>query len=147
LPLVHARKRGLNRRPGPPVHDDLVLRDFTAERPNELCENFGGRPPAYFGRSELKPSALKLWITSRTQSGAGERHRGDQRQVRALGREQHHLRSSPAHHRSAAAADDTQLPVALSSLSMARTCTRCTISHLLRGRQDQTRATVNPPRF
>jgi hypothetical protein len=27
-----------------------------------------------------------------------------------------------------------------SSLSIARTCTRCTISHLLRGRQDQTRA-------
>ncbi len=33
---VHSRKRGLNRRPGPPVHDDLVLRDFTAQRPNEL---------------------------------------------------------------------------------------------------------------
>jgi transposase InsO family protein len=33
---VHARKRGLNRKPGPPVHDDLVLRDFTADRPNEL---------------------------------------------------------------------------------------------------------------
>jgi hypothetical protein len=33
-----------------------------------------------------------------------------------------------------------------SSLSMARTCTRCTISHLLRGRQDQTSATVDPPR-
>jgi putative transposase len=33
---VHARKRGLNRRPGPPVHDDLVLRDFTAPEPNVL---------------------------------------------------------------------------------------------------------------
>jgi putative transposase len=33
---VHSRKRGLSRKPGPPVHDDLVLRDFTAERPNEL---------------------------------------------------------------------------------------------------------------
>jgi putative transposase len=33
---VHSRKRGLNRKPGPPVHDDLVLRDFTADRPNEL---------------------------------------------------------------------------------------------------------------
>ena len=32
---VHARKRGKNRRPGPPVHDDLVLRDFTATRPDE----------------------------------------------------------------------------------------------------------------
>src|SRR4051795_12042823 len=33
---AHARKRGLNRRPGPPVHDDLVLRDFTAPEPNVL---------------------------------------------------------------------------------------------------------------
>ena len=30
--------------------------------------NFGGRPPAYFGASESNPSALKLWITSRTRS-------------------------------------------------------------------------------
>jgi hypothetical protein len=30
--------------------------------------NFGGRPPLYFGYSELNPSALKLWITSRTRS-------------------------------------------------------------------------------
>ncbi len=33
---VHSRKRGLSRKPGPPVHDDLVLRDFTAEAPNQL---------------------------------------------------------------------------------------------------------------
>ena len=31
--------------------------------------NFAGRPAAYFGRSESNPSALKLWITSRTRSG------------------------------------------------------------------------------
>jgi transposase InsO family protein len=31
-----SKKRGLNRRPGPPVHDDLVERDFTAAAPNEL---------------------------------------------------------------------------------------------------------------
>ncbi len=28
----------------------------------------GGRPPLYFGYSESNPSALKLWITSRTRS-------------------------------------------------------------------------------
>ncbi len=28
--------RGKNRRPGPPVHDDLVCRDFTADKPNQL---------------------------------------------------------------------------------------------------------------
>ncbi len=33
---THARKRGLNRKPGPPVHDDLVLREFTAPAPNLL---------------------------------------------------------------------------------------------------------------
>ncbi len=30
----HARKRGLSRRSGPPVHDDLVAKDFTAPGPN-----------------------------------------------------------------------------------------------------------------
>ena len=33
---VHSRKRGLSRKPGPPVHDDLVQRHFGAERPNLL---------------------------------------------------------------------------------------------------------------
>jgi hypothetical protein len=33
---VHSKKRGLNRRPGPPVHDDLVVRLFGAARPNRL---------------------------------------------------------------------------------------------------------------
>jgi putative transposase len=31
------KKRGKNgKRPGPPVHDDLVKRDFTADRPSHL---------------------------------------------------------------------------------------------------------------
>jgi hypothetical protein len=33
---VHARKRGKYRRPGPPVHDDLVQRQFAADAPNTL---------------------------------------------------------------------------------------------------------------
>jgi putative transposase len=33
---VHSRKRGPSRRPGPPVHDDLVERHFHAECPNQL---------------------------------------------------------------------------------------------------------------
>lgn len=33
---VFARKRGLSRKPGPPVHDDLVERQVTASRPDEL---------------------------------------------------------------------------------------------------------------
>ena len=45
---VHAKKRGLNRRPGPPVHDDLVRRDFTA------------------------PAANVLWLTDITEHPTGE---------------------------------------------------------------------------
>jgi transposase InsO family protein len=33
---VFAKKRGLNRKAGPPVHDDLVDRQFTAEAPNAV---------------------------------------------------------------------------------------------------------------
>lgn len=33
---VFGKKRGKNGKPGPPVHDDLVTRDFTAETPNRL---------------------------------------------------------------------------------------------------------------
>lgn len=33
---VFTKKKGLSKKAGPPVHDDLVLRDFTASRPNEL---------------------------------------------------------------------------------------------------------------
>ena len=33
---VFGKKRGKNGKVGPPVHDDLVERDFTAEAPNQL---------------------------------------------------------------------------------------------------------------
>ncbi len=33
---VFAKKRGLHRRSGPPVHDDLVRRQFTAQQPDRL---------------------------------------------------------------------------------------------------------------
>lgn len=33
---AHARTRGRWKKPGPPVHDDLVQRDFTAAGPNRL---------------------------------------------------------------------------------------------------------------
>ena len=33
---MHSRKRGRFRKPGPPVHDDLVKREFTASAPNKL---------------------------------------------------------------------------------------------------------------
>jgi hypothetical protein len=46
--------------------------------------NFGGRPPLYFGYSELNPSALKLWIIADPVL-AGERHLRDRGHVHALG--------------------------------------------------------------
>jgi putative transposase len=33
---LHSKKRGVNRKAGPPVHDDRVLRDFTATELNQL---------------------------------------------------------------------------------------------------------------
>ena len=33
---VFGKKRGKNGKTGPPVHDDLVGRDFTADAPNQL---------------------------------------------------------------------------------------------------------------
>jgi putative transposase len=33
---VHAKKRGLSRKPGPPVHEDLVERSFTVDATNRL---------------------------------------------------------------------------------------------------------------
>jgi transposase InsO family protein len=33
---AHAKKRGAQRKPEPPVHDDLVQREFTAPAPNQL---------------------------------------------------------------------------------------------------------------
>jgi putative transposase len=50
---VHARKRGLNRKPGPPVHDDLVLREFTAPAPNVLWLTDIERHEALLNRVEV----------------------------------------------------------------------------------------------
>ena len=36
LVSAHSRKRGRWKKPGPPVHDDLVERDFTASAANRL---------------------------------------------------------------------------------------------------------------
>ncbi len=49
---VHSRKRGLNRKPGPPVHDDLLERDFTATEINtkwltDITEHLTGEGKLY----------------------------------------------------------------------------------------------------
>ncbi len=50
---VHARTRGRYRRPGPPVHDDLVGREFTAEAPNTLWFTDIERHEALLNRVEV----------------------------------------------------------------------------------------------
>jgi putative transposase len=49
---VHAKRRGLNRKAGPPVHDDLVGRNFTAATPNavwltDITEHWTGEGKLY----------------------------------------------------------------------------------------------------
>jgi len=58
---VHARKRGAGRRPGPPVHDDLVRRKFKAQRPNTLW--LTDMPPQAGGAPSEHPTAEgKLYL-------------------------------------------------------------------------------------
>ncbi|MBO3088275.1 IS3 family transposase [Cellulomonas dongxiuzhuiae] len=60
---AHAKKRGNARRPGPPVHDDLVERDLTAERPNQLwLTDITERPTA---EGKLYLCAIKDACTNR----------------------------------------------------------------------------------
>jgi transposase InsO family protein len=90
---THSKKRGRHRKPGPPVHDDLVQRDFTASRPNEkwlgditehptgegklyLCsfrDCFSGRVVGYsIGdrmTSDLAVSALRNAVALRSPKG------------------------------------------------------------------------------
>ena len=93
-----------------PVERDLAI--FLISR---RCTrvNFGTRPPLYLGYSELNPSALKLRITSRTRSSLVKGHLRDPSHVHPLGRQQHHLRLPPGHHRPAAPAHDPQQALAL----------------------------------
>jgi transposase InsO family protein len=53
---IHAKKRGLNRKAGPPVHDDLVKRVFTAATPNlvwltDITEHATAEGKLYCARS------------------------------------------------------------------------------------------------
>jgi putative transposase len=41
---VFSKKRGLNRKPGPPVHDDLVERDFTARAQRTVADRYHRTP-------------------------------------------------------------------------------------------------------
>ena len=56
---IHAKKRGMNRRPGPPVHDDLVKRDFTAPTANVLWLTDIERHEALLNREEVQDLLLQ----------------------------------------------------------------------------------------
>ncbi len=96
-------------------------KSWSCGRDNAIClicwrsgsVNFGGRPPAYFGASESNPSALKLWITSRTRSSDVNAIRAIAGDVHRLRRPQHDLRSTPPHHRPRTPSHDPEQLVAL----------------------------------
>jgi putative transposase len=56
---VHSRKRGVNRKPGPPVHDDLVERKFTAPDLNQLWLTDITEHPTHEGKLYL--CAIRSW--------------------------------------------------------------------------------------
>ena len=71
---VFAKKRGLHRRSGPPVHDDLVRRQFSAQRPDRLW--LTDIPPSTTCREVPPPStgpmrASSTSARSRTASPPG----------------------------------------------------------------------------
>ena len=49
-----SKKRGVNRKAGPPVHDDLVDRDFTAQAPNQRWVGDIERHEAFFNLAVVK---------------------------------------------------------------------------------------------
>jgi putative transposase len=64
---VFGKKRGKNGKTGPPVHDDLVERDFTADEPNQLwlsdiTEHRTGEGKLYCARSRTR-SPIASWAT------------------------------------------------------------------------------------
>jgi hypothetical protein len=74
---VHAKKRGMNRRPGPPVHDDLVERDFTATAANvlwltDITEHRTGEGKLYL--CAIKGQIQAVAATSLLNRSAGVSH-------------------------------------------------------------------------
>jgi putative transposase len=55
-----SKKRGLSRKAGPPVHDDLVQRDFTAQRANQLWLTDIERHEAFLNLAVVKGHRFML---------------------------------------------------------------------------------------
>ncbi len=59
--------RGKAKRPGPPVHDDHVKRDFTAEQPNRLWLTDIERHEALLNRAVVKGHRLRSVAADRVK--------------------------------------------------------------------------------
>ncbi len=68
---VHSRKRGLTRKPGPPVHDDLVTRQFAATRPAFVVAVHVLRVTVVTITSPLMVRLLQSGCSSRAQRAGG----------------------------------------------------------------------------
>ena len=79
---AHAKKRGRWRIPGPPVHDDLVERDFTASAPNVLWLTDITEHPTLEGK--LYCCAVKDAFSNRIVGYATDRRMTASLAVRAL---------------------------------------------------------------
>src|SRR4051794_4267793 len=120
-------------------HSRLAYAEILGDEKGATCAGFLTRAAA-FTPATASPSVVQH-VPDPIR--AGERHLGDPGRIHALRREQHHLRprqvtTEPLDRRTMR---NSRLP---SSLLITRTCTRCTISHLLRGRQDQTTRDSSP---
>ncbi len=79
------------------------LREGERRRPTTLVPGVQG----------VKPMVVEVVDHIPDTVFAGKSHLGDLAGAHALGRQQHHLRPPPGHHRPAAPADDTQQPASL----------------------------------
>ena len=67
---IFAKKRGLNRRSGPPVHDDLVARQFNAQTANKVWLTDITERRTDEGKLYL--CAIKVWLTDITERRTDE---------------------------------------------------------------------------
>ena len=79
----------------------------------------GGRPPAYFGRQRVEAVVVEVVDHRPDPVLGGEGDLGDLWHVHALGGPQHHLGSSPSHHRPRTTPDDREelVPLDVGDLS------------------------------
>ena len=114
-PLSHQELGQLGQAPG---RKGQVMVDRAAQRDLLDLPALGegelrGPAAGVLGGQGVEPVVVEVVQDLADPIGRGEGHLGDLGHVHALGREQHHLGSSPAHHRSRRASHDLEQPSAL----------------------------------